>query len=285
MDSPKNIYYEKNHVEPYRIYLKNSTETLALLDIQIKAELKSLDNPVNQQHSLSVYIKPPINLKYRLVSKDYISSQKFVGQLKHESVVETNSMFCNPYISWHGLGTVHASAYKGKTTKHSKIIVEDRAAIAWNEVTMSPNLILRATIPLADLSHATMLPDKSRSINLISFVKDNSDEKRDINSIILDKSKLVTNIVCVDIFIHNSSYSLKNPDKELPYPKNSEYIWLAPPLVFKNSESVFAPAVSIFIYQPAKDLEAESKGLPITLVGITKKHPSEDIRVLARLKK
>ena len=281
MNNPKNIFYAKGHVEPYRIFLQNKGETFGLIDLQIKAELKNLDNPVTQQHSLSIYLKPPINTKYKLHSKDYILSQSTPGLVSCELITENNSDYFNPYVSWHGSGEIHATAFKNGDSGKPERIVEDRVALAWNEVAMYPSLVLRAVIPVADLSHALLIPDDKHSIHLMANHNDQTIDN-DLNGIILDQTKLVTNSIHVDVFIHNKAYKLSDPN-ELPYPNNSEIIWLAPPLVFSNSESIFAPAVSIFIYQPVNDSEGESERLPLVLTGISKIHPVDDIIIQAKI--
>jgi len=282
MKNPENIYYAKNHVEPYRIYLAGKNDTFALIDLQIKAELKDLNDPVKQKHSLSIYLKPPINICYRLYSKDYKLTQPSPGLLNYELITEIDSEYRNPYISWHGTGVVHATAFKDGDLKKSERIVDDREAISWRDVVMRPSLVLRATIPVADLSHATMLPDKPHSLNIMTDT--GAIERKDINSIILDQTKLVTDSISVDVFVHNRGYAFKDFN-DLPYSNNSEIIWLAPPLMFNNSDSVFAPSVSVFIYQPVNDSQGESERLPLILTGITKQHPTRDIIIQAMIDK
>lgn len=278
MDEPQNIYYQKNHEQPYRIYLKQGNSYQQVLDLQIKAELQHLDNPIKQEHSLSVYLKPPVNARYRLHSRWYKQKQIAPDKLTYEMKTIKRSIFRNPYISWHGSGELHANAYKqGNDTKTHRIIA-NKPAISWRDVRMKFDLVLRGVIPVDAQSHLTVAPDLSHILDLSNGTKFQIPSI--LNGIALDQSKLVTDVVCADIFIHNKGFELKAPEN-LPYPQDSEIIWLAPPLTFRNKDSLFAPAVSVFFYQPVEDSRREIETSPLILTGISKKHPTNDIYIQA----
>jgi len=275
------IKYPRNHVEPYRIYLKHEDKYLALADIQIKAELRHLEDKVRQEHSLSIYLRPPMVSDYQLYSRDYETIPLEPGKIRYKLKYEENSEYYNPYISWHGRGFIHANAFKGKTAKRKEQIVPNKPATAWRDVVMAPQLVLRAIVPVHDISSAIVEPDLSRSLDLTDANRVPSQVKRP-NGFILDKQRLVTDAVMVDIFIHNRAYEIKNFN-DIPYPNGTEIHLIGPPLKFETSASIFCPAVSVFVYQPTHNADSEVEQQPLILNGISSNHPQDDIYIQAIL--
>lgn len=276
MDEPENINYKSSHELPYRFYLKDKDNYYELVDLQIKAELKQLDDSVKQQHSLSVYLKPPINQDYRLYSKEYTLKPLGNNFVEYELITIENSPLMSPYISWHGSGKIHANAYTDKVTLSTEPIVGNVPAIAWRDVGMHYDLILRVVIPVSVLSHYKVKPDLSKAIDFSKL--DNTITAPD--SIILDKKNFDTDIISIDVFIHNAGYKFTKPD-QLPYPNGAELVWLGAPITFVNKDSVFAPAVTVFAYQPGGKSKLKDEINPIIMTAISKKHPINDIHIQA----
>lgn len=275
----ENIFIQKGHVEPIRFYVKDGESSGALFDLQIKHELRDLDDPVKQQHSLSVYIKPPTNAHYQLATKDYSVNDKGNNTFDYKLIdVDKNEILFNPYISWHGSGEVHANAHESVNGKwKTKRIVTKKDAVSWRDVRMTYNLVLRAIIPVnaAPLQSLQLEPDET-----LDFVSQNIPNGT-VRNIVFDSSKLVRETVVVDVFVHNRAYDFKD-HSQLPYPNNSEMMWLAPPTKFESDASVFLPAVSIFAFQPT-GVDGEYKGRPpLIMEGVTLRHPYDEIYVSAK---
>lgn len=274
----ENIFIQKGHVEPIRFYVKDGESSGALFDLQIKPELRDLDDAVKQQHSLSVYIKPPVNAHYQLATKDYTVTDRGNNVFDYKLIdVGPNEILFNPYISWHGSGEVHANAHESVNGEwKTKRIVTKKDAISWRDVKMTYNLILRAIIPVnaAPLQSLQLNPNET-----LDFVSQNIPNGA-VKNIVFDSSKLVRETIVVDVFIHNRAYGFSN-QSQLPYPNNSEMMWLAPPIKFENDASVFLPAVSIFAFQPT-GIDGKYKERPsLIMEGITLKHPHEEIYISA----
>jgi hypothetical protein len=275
----KNIFIDKGHMEPIRFYIKDGNSCGALFDLQIKPELRNLNDPIRQQHSLSVYVKPPINAHYQLATKDYTVKDKGNNVFDYKLIdVDPSEVLFNPYISWHGSGEVHANAHESVDGKwKTKRIITKKDAISWRDIKMTYNLILRAIIPIG----AAPLQDLQLETNeTLDFISQNTPNGA-VKNIVFDSSKLVRKTVVVDVFVHNRAYDFKDYG-QLPYPNNSEMMWLAPPIKFESNESVFLPAVSIFAFQPT-GVDGEYEERPsLVMEGITLKHPYEEIYVSAK---
>lgn len=281
MNSPANIYYQNNHVPPYRFYLRQGKDYYGLIDLQIKAELKHIDDKDKQEHSLSIYVKPPINVHYKLHSAEHTVHELGHNKVQFQLQTIEDSELRNPYISWHGSGEIHANAYKSSKSQRTVRIVDNKKAITWRDVVMRYSLVLRAIVPLHEMSHLRVQPDLGNSLDLSSGVK-----VKDIpftpDSIVLDNALMQMNTVTIDVFIHNRGYQIRSAE-DLPYPAGAELIWLGSPLTFQNNESVFAPAVSVLAYQSAENSEVSSFSNPLILNGISKDHPYDDIYIQALL--
>jgi hypothetical protein len=274
-----NIFIDKGHVEPIRFYVKSGEFSGVLFDLQMKPELSNLDDPVRQQHSLSVYVKPPINVHYQLATKDYSVEEGGKNVFNYKLIdVDSNEKLYNPYISWHGSGEVHANAYELVNGEFkTKQIVKKKDAVSWRDVKMAYNLIIRAIIPVKTSALEKHVLDPSETLD---FIKPNIPESA-IRNIVFDSTKLVREVVVVDIFVHNRAYEFHHLD-QLPYPNGGEIMWLAPPIKFENNASVFLPAVTIFAYQPVGVDGEDTNQSSLILEGITLKHPYEEIYISAK---
>ena len=269
-----NIFISKGHVKPIRFYVRDGKSVRALFDLQIKSELRHLDNPLKQEHSLSVYIKPPTNVHYQLATKDYSIKDNGGGMWQYTLInVDESEILMNPYISWHGSGEIHATAYESISgVWKPKRIVTNRDAPGWRDVRMAYNLILRAIVPIEASPALEDNLDPNVTLDMVNKVI----PKNGIKNIVLESAILVRKTVVLDVFIHNRAYNFSEVG-QLPYPNESEMIWLSSPLKFENSDSIFAPAVSLFAYQPVAPDEPS-----LILEGITLNHPHDDIYVSAK---
>lgn len=277
MDQPQDIYYRKSHVNPIRTFIKDTQgKYQPVLDVQIKAELRHLDDLVKQTHSISIYLKPPSNMRFKLRSKQHTSTNIGNGQVNFELKSIKNSILRNPYISWHGSGEIHANAYhKDKGTKSQRII-SSKEAITWRDVKMGLDLVLRAVVPIVE-EGGSFKPPAGQTLDLITAHR--SGPKPIPDNIILAKDGLSTDSVHVDVYIHNRGFRVNNIN-QLPF-DGAEILWLAPPLIFENKDSLFAPAVTIFYYQPVNNSIKDDLPIPLGLIGITKQHPYDDVYVQA----
>lgn len=278
MDQPQDIYYRKSHIKPIRTFLKNTQgEYRPVLDVQIKAELKDLDDPVKQTHSLSIYLKPPNNMHFKLKSKQSVSKDIGNGQIQFELKTIKNSILRNPYISWHGSGEIHANAYHKNKGVKSQRIVNNKEAMSWRDVKMGMDLVLRAVVPISNKG-TSFKPPSGETIDLL--LPHSKKSKLIPDNIVLAKKALVTDSVHVDVYIHNRGFRIKDVN-QLPFPDGAEILWLAPPLTFENLDSPFSPAVTIFYYQPVNNSKKEDGPIPLILIGVTKQHPYGDVYIQA----
>ena len=278
MDQPQDIYYRKSHVKPIRTFVRKAQgEYQPVLDVQIKAELKDLDDPVRQTHSLSIYLKPPNNMHFKLRSKRYSFSNIGNGQVNFELKTIKNSILRNPYISWHGSGEIHANAYHKYKGVNSQRIVSSKEAMTWRDVKMGMDLVLRAVVPIGEEGASFKLP-AGQTLDLLSAQSTGS--KPIPENIILAEDALSTDSVHIDVYIHNRGFRVSDIN-QLPFPPGAEILWLAPPLTFENKDSPFAPAVTIFYYQPVNNSTKDDGPTPLILIGITKQHPYGDVYIQA----
>ena len=277
----KNIYIKNGHIEPLRFFRRYNDELGALIDLQVKTELRDLDDPVKQRHSLSIYLKAPINAHYTLHSKDFEIKTISPGKLKLTLITLPDSEYVNPYISWHGSGQIHANAYKShEGILKSHRIVDNHEAVNWRDVIMAYTPILRAIVPLEGSPLEKLALGENTVLDLLASGPV-SETSSTIKNIILNEASLAHKTITIDVFIHNRGLQFKDIS-QLPYTTDSELLWVAPPITLVNDSTPFIPAVTIFIYQPLEDSEYGDGIPPLIFNGISKTSPQNDVWIQAK---
>lgn len=256
-------FHKPTHEWPHRILLRQGDKYYRLIDIQTS---------VNTANELSVFLKPP--------SESLYVGQKPVGTLKLQpgtnkielANIRTGDQTFNPYITWHGgNGRLHTNGYAASDLK-KEILLRDTQTVSMNDITMRPDIILTALLPVSTLSHPqTSAPPsgfqgKYLEISQAPAIPNNLTGQGEAN-IVLDYSSLLPGSLVMDVMVHHRA--LQPTLQDLPYLPDMYIRYVAQPLTITTANPS-VPAVTVFFYQPDEQSPVEIRKNPIILMGRTR---------------